>query len=402
MVKNLKIGIAGAGIGGLCTGAFLARQGHGVTLFDQFEKPEPVGSGLVIQPVGLAVLARLGIGDAVREMGAPLSQLTGHEAKSARQVLNAGYGRVRGLGIHRASLFEALLTAAKKAGCVIKTGAEISGSTMTANGRVLDFENGGTSEDFDLVVDGTGAGSPLSPMKRKDLPFGALWGTVDWPHKSDLPLDHLTQKYRRSSRMIGVLPIGGMPGSDGQKAAIFWSLRDDQYAAWRGAALKDWKSEALAIWPEFAPFLDQITRHDQMTMAQYGHGTLRKPLSERMVHIGDAAHSTSPQLGQGANMALLDALALAEALRERPLDQALENYAQARRLHVRVYQALSRMFTPAYQSDSLLVPVVRDWILAPASFVPPVPWILSRLVSGNFVAPVKGVRLELGGPDAPL
>lgn len=56
---TLRIAIAGAGIGGLACAAGLARAGHAVQVFDQFAAPAPVGSGLVVQPVGLQVLARL-------------------------------------------------------------------------------------------------------------------------------------------------------------------------------------------------------------------------------------------------------------------------------------------------------------------------------------------------------
>jgi 2-polyprenyl-6-methoxyphenol hydroxylase-like FAD-dependent oxidoreductase len=65
-----------------------------------------------------------------------------------------------------------------------------------------------------------------------------------------------------------------------------------------------------------------------------------------LAFIGDAAHRASPQLGQGANMALFDALALARALHQNPLDDALPRYAQTRRWHVRLYQTLSAVFTP--------------------------------------------------------
>ena len=54
-----------------------------------------------------------------------------------------------------------------------------------------------------------------------------------------------------------------------------------------------------------------------MTLARYGHHTLWRPFSDRLAIIGDAAHSTSPQLGQGVNMGLLDAQALTVALRTR-------------------------------------------------------------------------------------
>ncbi|PHQ99153.1 MAG: hypothetical protein COB39_05240 [Marinosulfonomonas sp.] len=124
----------------------------------------------------------------------------------------------------------------------------------------------------------------------------------------------LTQVYRRADRIIGAMPIG--PGGMGtNKAAIFWSLRRDAHADWQDAGLDAWKDEARALWSDIAPFLDQVTDPAQMTMARYTHGALMRPYGTRLAIIGGAAHRASPQLGQGANMALLDALALRETLR---------------------------------------------------------------------------------------
>lgn len=94
-------------------------------------------------------------------------------------------------------------------------------------------------------------------------------------------------------------------------------------------------------------------------------------------------------------MALLDALALARALRVARGDAALELYAKARRWHVRVYQMMSAAFTPQYQSDSHWLPILRDNVLFPLSMVPPVPHILTALVCGTMLPPtgrLKGQR----------
>ena len=105
------IGVAGAGIGGLAFAALAAREGHRVVVFDQFEAPQPVGSGLVIQPVGQTVLQAAGA-EAAMALGQPIRRMLGHEARTGRRVLDVSYdlggsGRF-GLGIHRASLFDAL------------------------------------------------------------------------------------------------------------------------------------------------------------------------------------------------------------------------------------------------------------------------------------------------------
>jgi 2-polyprenyl-6-methoxyphenol hydroxylase-like FAD-dependent oxidoreductase len=387
MTAHLTIAIAGAGIGGLAAAALLADRGHNVCVYDQFDAPKSVGSGLVIQPIGQAVLDAIGAGDAARASGNRIQRMLGHEADANRKVLNVWYDRKAdgrcGLAIHRASLFAALHDALLERGVEMHSGAKVVG----LRSGMIDLQDGRTEGPFDLVVDSTGASSCLSPIKTIPLPYGAIWGTVEWPETA-LPFNYLTQCYRRADHMVGVLPIGTLPDSPTPKAAIFWSMPRDNHAKWKDAGLDAWRDEATALWPEFAPFAAQITAPDQMTMTRYAHGTLRQPWGQGIVHIGDAAHQASPQLGQGANMALLDALALARALDVENGQAALALYAAARRKHVMVYQAMSAAFTPQYQSDSKWLPVLRDRLLYPVSQIPPVPRILTSLVCGTMLRPL--------------
>ena len=388
------IAVVGAGIGGLAFGAFAARAGRRVVVFDQFKSPAPVGSGLVIQPVGQAVLADLGAGAAALALGNPVRRMLGHEARSGRKTLDVSYdltGTDRfGLAIHRAALFQVLLDTARAAGVDLRSDHRVLGR----NGQRLEFAHG-TDGPFDLIVDAAGAGSVLSPLKARGLGYGAIWGTVPWP-KTDLSQDHLSQWYRRADHMIGALPIGQIPGEPRSMAAIFWSLPVSGYDKWRTTPVQDWKAQARSLWPAFAPFLDTITMHDQMTMARYSHGTLRRPAADGIAHIGDAAHRASPQLGQGANMALLDAQALWGALQQNHhLPDALACYVKARRWHVALYQAMSWAFTPMYQSHSTVLPALRDHVLAPLSQVPPLARILSKLVCGDLI-PTDGSLRGLG------
>jgi 2-polyprenyl-6-methoxyphenol hydroxylase-like FAD-dependent oxidoreductase len=183
-----------------------------------------------------------------------------------------------------------------------------------------------------------------------------------------------------------------MPGRQGAVAAIFWSLPRAALDRWGETDIEVWKAEVTGLWPDMAPFLATLRSPADMTPARYSHGTLRRPWSPGLVHIGDAAHRASPQLGQGANMALLDALALAAALEGATGDAALAAYARMRRWHVRLYQAMSAAFTPQYQSDSGWLPGIRDRVLMPLSRLPPLPRILTRLVAGDLIPPLAGAR----------
>ncbi|GLS85653.1 glutamate synthase [Cypionkella aquatica] len=384
----LNIGIIGAGIGGLAAAALCAKAGHRVTLAERFATPQPLGSGLVLQPVGLAVLDAIGA-DA-RAYGAPIAQMLGHAGQ--RCVLDVSYrADAPGLAIHRASLFSVLWHAAIAAGITLETGAGCVAAPLSESKRLILRDHADPLGPFDLVIDASGAGSTLSPMQARPLGYGAVWGTVPWPAQTDLPRNQLTQRYQAARHMAGVLPIGQLPDDPTPRAAVFWSVPRAKLDDWPHQDLNHWKAEVSELWPQMAPFLTTLQSPTDLTPARYSHGTLRRPYAQALAFIGDSAHRASPQLGQGANMALLDAFALTQALR-LPIDEALPRYAQMRRWHVRAYQAMSAAFTPMYQSHSTTLPRLRDHLLAPMATLWPINRFLTALVSGTMLPPVAGMN----------
>jgi 2-polyprenyl-6-methoxyphenol hydroxylase-like FAD-dependent oxidoreductase len=399
-MKHLSIAIAGCGVAGLACAALMARAGARVVVFDRLEKPQPLGSGLILQPVGLAVLDAIGVGARIRDLGAPIHRLFGKVEPSGRIVLDVRYRALgkdglSGLAVHRGALFEVLYEAALAAGAEMAPGREV---VATDSGGRFISAGGRKSAQFDLMIDALGMRSPLSGAPARPLPYGALWASLDWPPEAPFDPNALEQRYEKARRMVGVLPIGRLPKAAHSQAAFFWSLRHVDRAAWLAGDLNEWKGEVLDLWPETAPLLAQIRSREQLVFAAYAHRTLRSPLSSSgvgrgVVHVGDSWHCTSPQLGQGANMALLDAFALATMLeRIGSLDEALAAYAQARVWQIRLYQAASWSFTPAYQSDSGALALVRDWIMAPLSRTPPVPALLAGLVSGTLGSPLQRIE----------
>lgn len=389
----LDIAIAGCGPAGLAAALLLHRDGHRVNLYERFEAPRPIGSGLMLQPTGLAVLEQLGLADALLAHGARIARLTGEA--DGRTILDVHYsaldGKRFGLGTHRATLFAILHGAVLAAGIPIHTDCEIAGSVLEGERRRLRLPQG-DSAPVDLIVDALGARSPLAGNGGHALAYGALWATLPW--QDDFDESALQQRYRHASMMVGVLPTGRQPGSETRQAAFFWSLRADRLDLWRARGLASWKTEVSALWPATRPLLDAIVDPDQLTFARYAHRTLAAPAEPGLIHIGDAWHSTSPQLGQGANMALLDAWALAQALRERDtLADALARAVALRRQHVRLYQAMSRWLTPVYQSDGRLVPLLRDRLIGPISKLPPVMRLQAAMVSGLVGRPLHPLGL---------
>ncbi|MBN9220907.1 MAG: FAD-dependent monooxygenase [Mesorhizobium sp.] len=381
---------------------YLKRAGHDVTIFERFEEPKPVGSGLILQPTGLTVLADLGLLDDITALGARIDRLHGADASTGRTVLDVRYDARRGnrfgLAVHRAALFGVLFRATRREGIAIETGVEIE--TLEAGERAtLICANGRRAGPFDLVVDASGSRSKLRQATGeaglpRPLVYGAFWASLGWRGEG-FDEHALLQRYDRASVMIGVLPIGRPePGAD-RMAAFFWSLKPADAEAVRGQGLDAWKARVVRLWPRAEAFVSQIDSFDQLSLARYGHHTMRLPVGRKLAIIGDAAHSTSPQLGQGANMALLDAAALGYALaRTKDVEAALTVYARARRRHVRVFQALSLAFTPFYQSDSVALPFIRDRLVATIAKIPPAPQFLASLVAGTAIDPFGAVGLK--------
>ena len=325
MVASLDIAVVGCGPAGMATALFLARAGHRVRIFERFEAPRPVGAGLLLQPTGLGVLRRLGLLARIAAAGARIDRLDGTALPSGRKILDVAYadlgGNLHGIGIHRASLFDALFEAVQGDGVEVVTATPVAAIDAAADHRPVLVEKAGRRHGpFDLAVDASGAQSTLRGAipgaKPRSFSYGALWTTVPLENSGFDPAV-LAQRYVAARHMIGVMPVGSAPGAAGPHAALFWSLPLGGLDAWQARGIAAWKADVAAIWPEAAALLAPVERAEEMQPAFYLHFTARSPIGPRLALVGDSAHSTSPQLGQGANMGLLDALALADALAEQ-------------------------------------------------------------------------------------
>ncbi len=168
--------------------------------------------------------------------------------------------------------------------------------------------------------------------------------------------------------MLGIMPTGFAPYSTQPVVSLFWSVHQDRYAKLQGAGLPAWKKQVLSLNPACERLLDGITDMQQLTWARYFDVVMPKYHTHDTLIIGDAAHAMSPQLGQGTNLALLDAVALANCIEQHAnVSEALAAYTSIRKNHLRYYSQASRALTPVFQSDLKLIPWVRDLLMALSS-----------------------------------
>ncbi|MDH1264760.1 NAD(P)/FAD-dependent oxidoreductase [Pseudomonas sp. GD03944] len=380
-MKGLPIAIVGAGTAGLASALLLARQGFEVHLLERVPALQAVGAGVLLQPSGLAVLRELGLLTECTGLGAPVSRLFGTTA-GGRVILDTRYAHWQpdsyGMGIHRSVLLHALHNAAQQAGVRILTGMNITRfSQQASHVQLYRQDEQGTEHpcgEYGALILADGVRSTLRAQMQvrqaiQPYPWGALWSIVPTPAGADST--DLRQWYRQCSQMFGVMPTGRTHHNREQRlSSLFWSLPVAQFDACRQAGLDAWKQQVLQLAGEAAePFLAQVERPEQLSQAVYADVRMRQWHDGRVIAIGDCAHAMSPQLGQGVNMALVDAAALDQVLRAAPAGEALDwpavfaGYAQARRDHLRYYRQASRLLTPLFQSHSRTLAVLRDTAL---------------------------------------
>jgi 2-polyprenyl-6-methoxyphenol hydroxylase-like FAD-dependent oxidoreductase len=376
MSRNWRVGIIGCGVAGLASAVALSRAGHRVTLIERAPKLVPVGAGLLLQPSGQLALAHLGLLDQVIARAEPIEALHAWTHRG-RTLVHLPYRKINptltGYGVHRNDLFEVLRQAALDAGTAFVLGATICTSRQSES-EILAVDNAGNElGPFDVLIAADGSRSQLRHEPRlcatsRQFPLEAAW----FSGKSDAVRGYLHQVTRGGRQLIGLLPLG-----EG-RCSLFCALPAGGKDSLKIRGLASLKQELVSLCPQSASLLEQIDSLDDLACTAYQIVNLKKWNAGRLICIGDAAHSTTPHLGQGVNLALLDAVCVARELNiGDDVPAALERAAQFRRAQTMWSWRLSNLLGPVFQNEGWLLAAARDAILP---VLPHVPWLGALMV----------------------
>ncbi|MDJ1644281.1 FAD-dependent oxidoreductase [Streptomyces pakalii] len=294
--------VVGAGIGGLATAIGLRRAGWSVTVLERRTELERYGAAFGIHPTAQSALDRLGVGDALREHAVPYrdAHIRTPDGTSIARLPLERIERKAGrpeLLISRPYLLDALLAGLDAFGDVpVKLGERVTDVDALAAGQ-------------DLVIGADGIRSAVRTARFGDRSGPREVGTVAWIGIADIESPVHGETWG-SGRFFGLTPVE--PG------------RTNWYATAPEATTADELRGLFAGWHDPIPRILAAT--DPATWIRYEMRHLHPALpsfvsaeaSGQVALIGDAAHAMTPNLGQGACTAILDADALTRALTAAP------------------------------------------------------------------------------------
>lgn len=355
----MRVAVVGCGTGGPAAALLLKRDGHDVEVFERAPRIDPVGAGLLLQPTGMAVLERLGLLTEIDVRSDRVSAVRGR-TEHGRTVMDMRYADLApgayGLGVHRGTLSTAFTGALDAAQIPVHCGITVTGR---AGGTLIGAEEHGR---FDLIVAADGSRGTLRAElggRERTYKWGALWTILrDAGAQRTGVLD---QTFRTTHRLLGLLPTGG------EQVSVFWSVRADRIDAVKAAGVDAFKAQVRELRDGVEDLLDQIDDMDALLAAVYLDVRLPRWHADGLAIVGDAGHAMSPQLGQGVNLALMDAVTLADTL---AAGGDLAAYSRARRAHVRYYTFMSWALNAVFQHDRPRMALPRDLLIGPALKVP--------------------------------
>ncbi len=311
---KLKVIVIGAGIGGLTTGIALRQVGYEVEIYDRVKDLRPAGAGISLWSNGVKVLNRLGLGEQMASIGGMMNRMEYRRASG--ELLNeidlmplvTAVGQ-RPYPVTRTDLQQMLLAAYQDE---VKLEHQCVAIEQDEKSVTAIFENGHrTTGDLLVAADGIRSAVRKYVLGKEVEP--AYGGYVNWnglvPISDDLAPADMWSIYVGEHKRASMMPVAGdrfyfffdvpMPK---EKAAVPGDIRADL-------------SHFFTGWAD--PVQNLIQRLDPETTNRvliHDMGPLEQMVRGRVALLGDAAHATCPDLGQGGCQAMEDSFVLTHFL----------------------------------------------------------------------------------------
>ncbi|WP_260148904.1 NAD(P)/FAD-dependent oxidoreductase [Streptomyces sp. PanSC9] len=318
-----RVLVIGGGIAGTATALGLHKAGFDVTVFESHpDSAEDIGAFLTLASNGMRALAQLDATDAVTAVGFPLTslRLLDHQGTEAAHAPlgEAADPALRYRCLRRGELNAALQSETARRGIPLRHGARLESVTDGPDGVTARFADG-TSATGDLLVGADGLNSTVRRLITPGVRPGYAGQRVYYGYTAAAPVagpDGTITMVRGNEAAFGyaVSPAG----------EAYWFARVGGDPLPAGAS----GGPSAALRGQLLPLLRKDATPAADLVEAAGDGIMvtnatELPLgatwrSGRVLLIGDAAHAASPATGQGASMALEDAVVLAKALRDLP------------------------------------------------------------------------------------
>jgi salicylate hydroxylase len=316
-IRNLTIAVVGAGYGGAAAAKALSLLGADVTVYEQAEQIREVGAGIGLRPATMDLFRRLGIFDAIARVSSPsdyfeILTATGDPImKEAWPGIDDYAVPTRTHLIHRGDFIDALLGVLPEG--MVRVGYRLESVTDRGDRSVLTFANGETVE-ADLVVGADGIKSAVRRQLFSDQESvfageHAYRAVISADDAYGTVVDDNLRMYIGRGTKVYLLPLRHRNGLSFDVTAL------NADGTWNPVITRD---DLLATVEGFDERIVNIARDldlDTLNIrAVYDIDPVDTWHTDSVVLIGDAAHAMLHHQGQGANSAIMDAGALADAL----------------------------------------------------------------------------------------
>jgi 2-polyprenyl-6-methoxyphenol hydroxylase-like FAD-dependent oxidoreductase len=359
----MKAIVIGGGIGGLCAALALQQAGVDTTVYEAAPKYKGLGAGVGLAANAMQGLARLGVMDEVVAVkrGKQLDALVIFD-ENGREISNMDtrslsnkYG-INNFVIHRADLHEVLLNHLRAESVILDKRCE---TVEQVGDKVQVMFTDGSQVTADLLIAADGISSVVRQyLVPKSIPRYA--GYTCWRAVTDNPGIKINEMISAETwapqGRVGIAPL--------RNNKIYWyacinaSQRDEKMRNMTPEKLarhfETVHSPVEAVLASTAP--EQIIWNDIADL-----NPLKHFVYGRIVLLGDAAHATTPNMGQGACQAIEDAVVLAQCLKQyTDLAKALNRYEKRRKARTATVIKLSRRLGEVAQWRNPLLGKIRN------------------------------------------